>query len=76
MGINEVRAIALALSDEERAQLADELLDSLHPAPTDADELEHAIAQRIATVRDGSATLHDISVATDTLARMVAERKR
>lgn len=68
--------MALALSDEERAQLADELLDSLHPVGRDGDELEQAIAGRLVGVREGSAKLHDISVAQELLARMLRERQR
>ncbi|HMO95139.1 MAG TPA: addiction module protein [Tepidiformaceae bacterium] len=74
MGIDEIRAGALALSDDERAALADELLDSLHPAGIDPGVLADQLAARTAAVRDGTATLHEISVATATLKRMLSER--
>jgi len=76
MGMKEVRAGALALSDEERAQLADELLRSLHPEGTDPGELDQVLAARTAKVLDGSAVLYDISVATETLAKMLEKGRR
>lgn len=75
MGMKEVRAGALALSDDERAQLADELLRSLHPEGTEPEALDQALAERLAKVRAGSAVVHDISVATERLARMLEERR-
>jgi hypothetical protein len=75
MGLNEIRAGALALSEEERAQLADELMQSLHPSGMDPDELDEAVTARASSVRQGSAVLHDIAVATETLANMLAERQ-
>ncbi len=76
MGINEVRPRALALNDDERAQLADELIESLHPAGMNPEDLDEVLAARTASVREGTAVLHDISKATEALERMLAERKR
>lgn len=76
MGINEIRAGALALSEDERAQLAGELLDSLHPGGMEPDELAETLSRRNASLERGSAVLHDINVATETLERMLAEHRR
>lgn len=74
MGINEVRAVALALDADERAQLAHELLDSLHPPGMDQEELDAVLAKRLERVAAGTATLHPISSATETLERMLRQR--
>ena len=62
MSVAEVRELALALSEEDRARLAQELIDSLDPGQPDAeierewlDEMEN----RAAAFQRGEATADD-----------------
>jgi len=59
----QVRSDALALTEEERARLADELYDSIGEADGTPEEIEAAwgeeIARRLKKLDDGTALLHD-----------------
>lgn len=72
--LEKVRAEALALSDEQRAQLARDLIESLDaPADTDSAEAWDAeIARRLAEIDSGTARLVDRAE----LRRRMQERMR
>src|SRR5437660_12269153 len=79
MSAAEVRELALALSERDRARLAQELIESLDPAQPDA-ETEQAwldeIENRAAALQRGDATADDWKTSLDRVRRQPRRRPR
>jgi hypothetical protein len=73
--VEQVTADALSLSDDERAEVADILLESLHPPGYEPEELAKILRQRTTDLAAGRAKLRDIEDALAALRRMKLERR-
>ncbi|TLD68250.1 hypothetical protein FEM03_23625 [Phragmitibacter flavus] len=65
---------ALTLSYDERALLADQLWESLHPDPPLSDELKTTLDRRWEEIENGTVKCEDAFVALDRLEKELHER--